>query len=72
MSICFYTITPQPEQNPVAYILRLFSDKDGYSKLINTRAFHVTNPQNPKATEETASLYGDLCVADFINQEENA
>ena len=72
MSICFYTITPQPEQNPVAYIFRLFSDKDGYSKLINTRAFPVTNPQNPKATEETASLYGDLCVADFMNQENNA
>lgn len=31
MSICFYTITPQPEQNPVAYIFRLFYDKDGFS-----------------------------------------
>ena len=72
MSICFYTITPQPEQNPVAYIVRLFSDKDGYSKLIITRAFPVTNPQNPKETEEIASLFGDLCVADFMIQEENA
>lgn len=72
MSICFYTITPQPEQNPVAYIFRLFSDTCGTTDCLETKAFPVTNPQNPKATEETASLYGDLCVADFMNQEENA
>ena len=39
----YYTITPQPEKNPVAYIFRLFSDTCGTFDCLETKAFPIRN-----------------------------
>ena len=48
----YYTITSQPEKNPVAYIFRLFSETCG-----------TINPNNPQITYGEADLYGQLSVS---------
>ena len=59
----YYTITPQPEKNPVAYIFRLFSENYETTDCLETKAFPIRNPNNPQITYGEAHLYGQLIVS---------
>ena len=59
----YYTITPQPEKNPIAYIFRLFSENCGTSDCLETKAFLIRDPNNPQITYGEAHLYGQLIVS---------
>ncbi len=66
MSILYYTIThEQLKGQSVAYILRVFIEKDSEATCLETRVFPITNPQNFKSTYDRADLYGKLTVADL-------
>lgn len=62
----YYTITPQPEKNPVAYIFRLFSETCGTTDCLETKAFPIRNPNNPQITYGEAHLYGQLIVSEMM------
>lgn len=63
MSICYFTVTPEPAVNPVAYICRVFMDKNDECTLFETKAFPIRNPNNPQITYGEADLYGQLSVS---------
>jgi hypothetical protein len=63
MSICYFTVTPEPAVNPVAYICRVFMDKNDECTLLETKAFPIRNPNNPQITYGEADLYGQLSVS---------
>ena len=63
MSICYFTVTPEPAVNPVAYICRVFMDKNDECTLLETKAFPIRNPKNPQITYGEADLYGQLSVS---------
>ena len=64
MSILYYTIThEQLKGQSVAYILRVFIEKDSEATCLETRVFQITNPQNFKSTYNRADLYGKMTVA---------
>lgn len=66
MSILYHTITPeQLKGQSVAYITRVFVEKDGEATCLETRVFPITNPQDFKSTYDRADLYGRLTVADL-------
>ena len=39
MSLCYYTITPQPEKSPVSFIFRLFVEKNDEPTILETKNF---------------------------------
>lgn len=63
MSICYFTVTPEPAVNPVAYICRVFMDKNDECTLLETKAFPIRNLNNPQITYGEADLYGQLSVS---------
>lgn len=63
MSICYFTVTTEPAVNPVAYICRVFMDKNDECTLLETKAFPVRNPHHTKETKDEAELYGQLSVS---------
>lgn len=63
MSICYFTVTPEPAVNPVAYICRVFMDKNDECTLLEIKAFPIRNPNNPQITYGEADLYGQLSVS---------
>ena len=66
MSILYYTITPEQIKGQfIAYILRVFIEKDSEATCLETRVLPITNPQNFKSTYDRADLYGKLTVANL-------
>ena len=63
MSLCYYTITPQPEKSPVAFIFRLFAEKNDEPTILETKNFPILNPNDIQRAYDEADLYGRLSCA---------
>ncbi|RPD82989.1 hypothetical protein EGK75_13835 [Neisseria weixii] len=68
MSIFFYTITPQPETNPISYICRVFVENNGEPTIYETRNFPVLSPYGQQSAFDTADLYGKLTVSALMSE----
>ncbi len=62
----YYTITPQPEKNPVNYIFRLFSETCGTTDCLVTKVFPIRNPNYPQITYGEVHLYGQLVISELM------
>ena len=60
MSLCYYTITPQPEKSPVSFIFRLFVEKNDEPTILETKNFPIRNPNDAQSSYAEADLYGQL------------
>lgn len=68
MSICFYTITPEPPRSPIAYICRVFLDTCGSADCIDTKSFPIRSPQGYRYARDEAEIYGKLTVASVMSE----
>lgn len=68
MSICYYTITPQPETNPIAYICRVFVETNDVPTIHETKNFPVLSPYGQQSAFDTADLYGKLTVSALMSE----
>ena len=68
MSLCYYTITPQPEKSPVAFIFRLFAEKNDEPTILETKNFPILNPNDIQRACDEADLYGRLSCAVLMSE----
>ena len=68
MSLCYYTITPQPEKSPVAFIFRLFVEKNDEPTILETKNFPIRNPNDVQSSYDEADLYGRLSCSVLMSE----
>ncbi|PSJ79888.1 hypothetical protein [Neisseria iguanae] len=68
MSVYYYTITPQPQTNPISYICRVFVEINDVPTIQETRNFPVLSPYSHQSAFDTADLYGKLTVSALISE----
>lgn len=68
MSLAYYTITPEPERFPKAYIVRVFREtKDSECTCVHTVNFPIRNPNLPNKTLSEADAFGRMTVKKLID-----
>ena len=69
MCIVFYTVNPEPERFPKAFIVRVFKDDEQETRCLKTVSFPVRNPVLPNKTLSEAEACGRMLVSQILNRE---
>lgn len=68
MSLAYYTITPEPELFPKAYIVRVFiENRNGECACVQTVNFPIRNPTLPNKALSEADAFGRMTVKKLID-----
>lgn len=65
MSLAFYTVNPEPELFPKAYIVRIFKE----DTLVRSAFFPICNPHHRTKAKNQASEFGRLAVREIMDKE---
>ena len=65
MCLAFYTVNPEPELFPKAYIVRIFKEDE----LMKSVCFPVGNPNHLTKAKNQACEYGRLAVREMMDKE---
>ncbi|QNT59610.1 hypothetical protein [Neisseria musculi] len=67
MSLAYYTVTPEPEIFPKAYIVRVFRESNNDCVCLQTVNFPIRNPDLPNKTLSEADTFGRMTVKKLID-----